>query len=64
MIGLMLTLAMMGLILYLIITYIPMPPAFRTIILVVAVIILILYLMSVFGIADMSVPRVSLNGRL
>lgn len=58
MIGLMLTLAMMGLILYLIITYIPMPPAFRTIILVVAVIILILYLMQAFGIADMPIPRV------
>lgn len=56
MIGLILTLAVAGLIVYLIVTYIPMPPPFRQIIIVVTVIFLILYLMRVFGILDIPVP--------
>ncbi len=57
MIGLILTLALVGLIVWLITTYIPMPAPFKTIIYVIVAVCLILYLMSVFGIVDVPVPR-------
>lgn len=52
MISLIITLALVGLVVYLITTYIPMPSIFVTIIYVVVAICLILYLMRVFGIVD------------
>lgn len=58
MIGLILTLALLGLIVYLVVTYIPMPAPFRQVIIVIAAIFLILYVMSVMGIVDIPVPRV------
>lgn len=57
MIALILTLAFAGLIVYLIVTYIPMPQVFKTVIMVIAAICLILYLMSAFGIVDVPVPQ-------
>jgi len=56
-ISLILTLAVVGFILYLIETYIPMPQPFKYVIYVVVVIVLILYLMRVFGIADIPIGR-------
>lgn len=58
MLSLILTLALVGLIVWLIVTYIPMPAPFRTVILVVVAICLIIWLMGMFGIGDMPVPRV------
>lgn len=58
MIGLLLTLAFLGLIVWLIVTYIPMPAPFRTIILIVTAIVVIFYLMNAFGIMDIPVPRI------
>jgi len=55
MISLILTLAIVGFLVYLIITYIPMPAPFKTGIIVVVIILLILYLMRVFGIQDIPV---------
>lgn len=55
---LILTIALLGFLVYLITTYIPMPAPFKTIIYVVAAIVLLLYLMSAFGIADLPIPRV------
>lgn len=57
MIGLIILLALVGFIVYLITTYIPMPPVFKTIIYVIVAIVLILYLMQVFGIGDVPLPR-------
>lgn len=57
MLMLILTLAIIGFVVYLITTYVPMPPIFKTIIYVIVAIILILYLMRVFGIADIPIPR-------
>jgi hypothetical protein len=57
MISLLLTLVVVGVILYLIETYIPMSPPIKTVLRVVVVIVLILWLMRVFGIADFPVPR-------
>lgn len=57
MIGLILTLALVGLIVYLITTYIPMPQPIKTAIIVIVVVCLILYLMGLFGIADIPLPR-------
>ncbi len=53
MIALILTLALVGFIVYLVITYIPMPDIFKKVIIVLVVIILILYCMRAFGIADL-----------
>ena len=52
MISLILTLALVGLIVYLITTYIPMPAIFKTVIYVIVAVVLIIYLMRVLGIAD------------
>ncbi len=57
MIALIIVLALVGLIVYLITTYIPMPPIFKTVIYVIVAVCLILYLMQVFGIADIPLPR-------
>lgn len=57
MLGLILTLALVGLIVYLIITYIPMPQPFKTIILVIVAICLIIWLMNVLGVGDIPVPH-------
>jgi len=57
MIALILVLAVAGFLVYLITTYIPMPPIFKTVIYVVVAIVLILYLMSAFGVSDVPVPR-------
>jgi len=58
MIILILSLALIGFLAYLITTYIPMPPPIRTAIIVIVVICMVLYLISVLGIADLPVPRV------
>ena len=57
MIELILALALVGFLVYLITTYIPMPQAFKTVIIVIVVVMLILYVMRVLGIADVPVPK-------
>lgn len=57
MIGLILVLAVAGFLVYLVTTFIPMPPVFKTAIYAVVAVVLILYLMSVFGVADIPIPR-------
>lgn len=57
MIELILTLALVGFIVWLIITYIPMPQPFKTIIIVIVAVFLILYVMRVLGIGDIPLPR-------
>lgn len=57
MIGLVLMLALVGLILYLIETYIPMDGAIKTVIRIVIVVCVIVYLIQLFGIADLPLPR-------
>jgi predicted membrane channel-forming protein YqfA (hemolysin III family) len=59
MIGIILTIAILGLVVYLVTTFIPMPPPFKTVIYVIAVVLLLLYVLSAFGALDtISVPRV------
>jgi hypothetical protein len=57
MIALILTLALVGFLVYLIITYIPMPPPFKNVIIVIVVVLLVLYLLRVLGVSDLPVPR-------
>lgn len=52
MITVLVVLVVLGLILYLVETYIPMSPPFKVVIRIVVVLFLILYLLRVFGIAD------------
>jgi hypothetical protein len=56
MIELILGLALFGLLVWLVITFIPMPAPFPQIIVVIAVICLILYLVRLFGF-DMPIPH-------
>lgn len=56
-ISLILVLVIVGVCLYLIEAYIPMSPPIKTVIRVVVVIVLVLWLLQLFGI-DMNVPRI------
>lgn len=55
MITLVLTLALLGFLVYVVVTYIPMPDIFKTAIIVVAVILVILYLARVLGFQDIPI---------
>jgi hypothetical protein len=57
MISVLVTLIVVGVILYLVQTYIPMAPPIKTVITVVVVLFLCLWLLGVFGIMDVPVPR-------
>jgi hypothetical protein len=57
MISVIIILVVLGIILYLVETYIPMSPPFKLVIRVVIVLFSILYLLRVFGIADTPVPH-------
>lgn len=57
MIDLIIVLVIVGLCLYLIETYVPMDPAIKTVIRVVVVLCLVLWLLRLFGILDVPVPR-------
>ena len=57
MIGVLLTLIVVGVILWLVQTYIPLAAPIKTVITVVVVIFLCLWLLQVFGIGDMPIPR-------
>ena len=56
-IGLVLGLAIIGLVVWLIVTYIPMPAVVRTAILVITAIVVIVYLLQVLGVGTILVPR-------
>jgi hypothetical protein len=56
MIELILGLALFGLLVYLVVTYIPMPAPFQQILIALAVICVILYLVRLFGF-DLPVPH-------
>ena len=58
MIHVLLVLIIVGVVLYLVQTYIPMAAPIKTIITVVVVLFLCLWLLQVFGVADLPVPRV------
>lgn len=58
MLSLIITLAIVGFVVYLVTTFIPMPPIFKTVIYVIVALVLIVYLMGVLGLADLPVPRV------
>jgi hypothetical protein len=56
MIALVLTIALLGFLVWLVVTYIPMPDTFKKAIIVIAVILLILHLINLFGL-DIPLPR-------
>lgn len=57
MISIILTLALVGLIVWVVVTYIPMPAPIRTLIIVFVVILLVLWLLQIFGFSDIPVPH-------
>ncbi len=59
MIGLILGLAVVGLILWLIETQIPMDATIKTVIRIVVVVCVIYYLIGLFGIVDLPLPRMN-----
>lgn len=58
MIHVLFVLIIIGVALYLVQAYIPMAPPIKTVITVVVVLCLVLWLLQVFGISDIPVPRV------
>ena len=54
-IGLIVVLAVLGFVVYLVTTYIPMPQPFKMVIYVIVAIVLIFFLMRVFGVADIPI---------
>ena len=56
MISLILTLALVGFLVWAIVTYIPMPDLFRHGIIVLVVVLIVIYLMQLFGL-DIPLPR-------
>lgn len=58
MISVLVVLIIVGVVLYLVQTYIPMAQPIKVVITVVVVLCLCLWLLQVFGIADLPVPRV------
>jgi hypothetical protein len=58
MIYVLVTLVIVGLCLYLAETYVPMSPPIKTILRVVVVLLIILWLLQVFGVMDIPIPRV------
>ena len=57
MIQVLVVLVIVGVVLYMVQTYIPMAPPIKTIITVVVVLCLCLWLLQVFGVYDMPVPN-------
>jgi len=57
MIALVLTVALVGFITWLIITYIPMPDIFKNVIVVLVVLLLVLYVISSLGFHDIPIRR-------
>jgi hypothetical protein len=49
--------ALVGVVVYLIVTYVPMPQIFKTIIMVVAALFVILWLIQMLGLTGPSFPR-------
>jgi hypothetical protein len=58
MIHVLVVLIVIGVCLYLVQTYIPMPAPIKTVITVVVVLCLCLWLLQIFGVMDIPVPRV------
>jgi hypothetical protein len=58
MISLLITLAIIGFIVYLIVTYIPMPEPFKQVIIVIVVICLLAYVLRVLGFVDIPLRTV------
>lgn len=62
-IGLLLAIAIVGVIVWALVTFVPMPPAFKTAIIVVAILIVALYVLSLlfdFGpVHDVPIPKVT-----
>lgn len=56
MISLIITIAVVGLLVWAIVTYVPMPPAFKTAIIIVAVLCLVIYILSAFGLLSRDIP--------
>ncbi len=55
MIALLLVIALVGFLVWALTTYVPMPQPFKVGIIAVAVVILILYIMRIFGVSDIPV---------
>ena len=58
MITVLLTLILVGVALYCVETFIPISPPVKVIIRVVVVLVLVLWLLQVFGISDLAVPKI------
>lgn len=58
MLHLILALAVVGFLVYLIITYIPMPAPIKQAIVVIVVVCMVIYVLNILGFVDIPIPRV------
>ena len=56
-ISLLIALIVVGVVLWLVTTYIPMPAPFKTVIMVVAVLVLCIWLLQAFGVGNIRIGR-------
>ena len=66
MIEIIITLAIVGFIVWLIVTYVPMPPIMKNVIIAVAVVCVVFYLLRAFGVYpghDVGVPNLQHDSR-
>lgn len=56
---LILALALVGFLLWLILTYIPMPEPFKKVLVVLVIVVLVIWLMQLLGVVGPAVPRLS-----
>lgn len=56
MISLIVTIAVVGLLVWLVVTYLPMPEPFKKIIIAIAVVCVVLYVLAAFGLIGRDVP--------
>ncbi len=56
-VSLLVVLVVLGLVWWLVTTYLPLPPGVKTVITVIAVLILCIWLLQAFGLTHISLPR-------
>lgn len=57
MIGVLLTLIIVGVVLYLVEVYVPMSPPIKTILRIVVVLVVVIWLLQIFGLLNTPVPK-------
>ena len=58
MITLILTLALIGVLTWAVITYLPMPQGIKNLIVIIVIVLIVLYLIRIIGVGDIPIPTI------